>query len=292
MKKIPRDVIQQVEAHITIGAEPLLKHLVSEVEFAEKYFAYGNKLVESQDERFDFLFLSVAILKKLIHYNPNERKFWLNTDPENNIIFITFRALNHCHAEMNWDLKIPGVSHSGEPERMTDLCEYVLTHMAGFILSTSVHEFSTVEQALMESILQTSLWRAMLAMDIWCIVARSGSSDLCFQHLCVMVEILKCLESHHGRPEKVYVTVLANRLFSFLPNKHKNMVVEKYPPSSAPFAWQALNVKVLPDKLRASVTDNLLRSAISHIEKMFTHLVTVQQYNDTVSSYFTEANKK
>ena len=35
MKKVPRDVIQHIEAHITIGAEPLLKHLIPEVEFAE-----------------------------------------------------------------------------------------------------------------------------------------------------------------------------------------------------------------------------------------------------------------
>ncbi|KAJ9589874.1 hypothetical protein L9F63_017029 [Diploptera punctata] len=284
MKRVPQEVIHQVETHITIGAEPLLKHLVSEVEFAEKYFAYGNKLAEFQEDRLGFMLLSVSILKKLIHSKEDERKLWINIEPENNIIFIVFRALDHCHAEMNWDLKIAGISHSGEPERMTDLYEFVLTHMAGFILSTSAHKFVTVEQALVESLLQPSVWRAMLAMDIWCIVARSGSSDLCFQHLCVLLEILKCLVNHHGCPEKVYVTTLAHRLFSFLSNKHKNMIVEKYPPAGASFVWQALSVKVLPEKLRASVTDILLKSAISDTETIITSTATVQQYNDAVNS--------
>jgi hypothetical protein len=35
MKNVPKDVIQNVETHMTIGAEPLLAHLVAEVEFTE-----------------------------------------------------------------------------------------------------------------------------------------------------------------------------------------------------------------------------------------------------------------
>jgi hypothetical protein len=35
MKNVPKDVIQNVETHVTIGAEPLLAHLVSDVEFTE-----------------------------------------------------------------------------------------------------------------------------------------------------------------------------------------------------------------------------------------------------------------
>jgi len=35
MKNVPKDVIQNVETHLTIGAEPLLTHLTAEVEFTE-----------------------------------------------------------------------------------------------------------------------------------------------------------------------------------------------------------------------------------------------------------------
>jgi hypothetical protein len=76
------------------------------------------------------------------------------------------------HAEMSWDVQFPGVRHSGEPERMTDLYETVVTHVGGFILSASVQEFALVEQILLESIIQPIVWRALLAMDIWCLMAR------------------------------------------------------------------------------------------------------------------------
>ena len=35
MKSVPNDIIQNVETHLTIGAEPLLTHLTTEVEFTE-----------------------------------------------------------------------------------------------------------------------------------------------------------------------------------------------------------------------------------------------------------------
>ena len=60
-------------------------------------------------------------------------------------------------------------------------------------------------------------------------------------------------------------------------------MIEEYPPSSASFAWQALNVKVLPDKLKAPATETLLKTAVCYLEKMLTLPATVELYNDTVS---------
>ncbi|PSN33284.1 hypothetical protein C0J52_20683 [Blattella germanica] len=211
IKNTPQDIIQNIETHVTIGAEPLIKHLILEPEFAEKFFSLNNKLAD-ENGRLEFLFLCISILKKLIHCNQNERKLWMDSEPHNNIIFVLFRMLDHCHSEISLDLKISGVSHSGEPERMIDLYEYLTTHIAAFILSTSVFEFHLVEQVLLESILQPKVWRAMLAMDIWCIIARTGSSELCFQHMCHLAEILKCFSDHHGHLEKMYLMVLVDAL--------------------------------------------------------------------------------
>lgn len=73
---------------------------------------------------------------------------------------------------MSWDLQFPGVSHSDEPQRMTDLYEYTVTHVAAFVMSTSAQEFLSVEQILIESVMQPAVWRALLSMDVWCIMAR------------------------------------------------------------------------------------------------------------------------
>jgi hypothetical protein len=54
--------------------------------------------------------------------------------------------------------------------------------------------------------------------------------------------------------------------------------VEMFPPHTEPLVWQALNVKVLPEKLRASVTESLMRSAILHAENFLTHPASVELY--------------
>lgn len=76
------------------------------------------------------------------------------------------------HAEMSWDLQFPRVRSSDEPQGITDLYEYAVTHVAAFVLSASAQEFTSVEQILIEGVLQPSVWRALMSMDIWCIMAR------------------------------------------------------------------------------------------------------------------------
>jgi hypothetical protein len=114
-------------------------------------------------------------------------------------------------------------------------------------------------------------------LSVYCY--RSGSSELCFQQLCHLIEVRKHLAHHHGRPEKTYLTVLAGRLFSLLPNKHKVQIVEMFPPSTDPYVWQALSVKALPEKLRATVTESLVRSAILHTERFLTLPASLELYS-------------
>jgi hypothetical protein len=73
---------------------------------------------------------------------------------------------------MSWDLQFPRVRHDNEAQGITDLYEYTLTHVAAFVLSASAQEFLSVERTLIEGVLQPSVWRALLSMDIWCIMAR------------------------------------------------------------------------------------------------------------------------
>lgn len=93
---------------------------------------------------------------------------------------------------------------------------------------------------------------------------------------------MKHLVHHHGRPEKTYVAVLAGRLFPLLPNKHKVQIVEMFPPDTDLCVWQALSVKDLPEKLRATVTESLVRSAILHTEMFLTLPASPELYSHMV----------
>jgi hypothetical protein len=89
---------------------------------------------------------------------------------------------------------------------------------------------------------------------------------------------MKHLARHHGRPEKVYVIVLSGRLFSLLPDKHRAQIVEMFPPDTDLCVWQALSITALPGKLRAAVTESLVRSAIFHTERFLMLPASVELY--------------
>lgn len=52
-----------------------------------------------------------------------------------------------------------------------DLYEYVLTNLASTILRMSGDEFQKVEDHLLRNVLQPYPWRAMLAIDLWVLLA-------------------------------------------------------------------------------------------------------------------------
>jgi hypothetical protein len=74
------------------------------------------------------------------------------------------------------------------------------------------------------------------------------------------------------------VSSLCGRLFSLLPNRHKAQIVELFPPDTDLCVWQALSVKALPEKLRAAVTESLVRSSIFHTERFLVLPASVELY--------------
>lgn len=76
------------------------------------------------------------------------------------------------HSELSSDLQMPGVMYGGQPQRTVSLYENIVTYLCGFVASASPSEFLIIEKLLMENILQTNIWKALLVMDVWCILSR------------------------------------------------------------------------------------------------------------------------
>ncbi|XP_063242021.1 FIGNL1-interacting regulator of recombination and mitosis-like isoform X2 [Bacillus rossius redtenbacheri] len=241
-------ITEVVDRHAGIAAEPLVAALVSDISFAQKYFE-GIELKETGTgaSHLGTVLLSVAVLKKLIHADNNTRKFWLND--ENNIFRNVFQKVGSLHLELSWPLQIPGIMSGGEPQRMVDLYEHLLTHLAGFVMSVSVGEFPGVEGVLLENILQANAWKALLATDLWCIVARYGSADLCFQHVCQLSSVLERLPAAESRPEGVFLVSLLRRLFPLLSAKHVAVLPDVLPVPEHLGVWAVVPPALLPTRV-------------------------------------------
>nr|CAD7440570.1 unnamed protein product [Timema bartmani] len=248
-------IAQVVETHAGIAEEPLLALLVSDASFSEK-------LLQSD----------LAV-----------RKLWLDQDKNLNIIFQLFTLFGQCHGELSWPLQIPGVMLDGEPPRSVDLYETVLTHLAGFVMTVSAEQFSVIEAAMLENILQCNVWRAMLAMDLWCLVARYGSAELCFHHIIFLLRILeKFPPGGPRRPEAVFLSSLLGQLFPLLSDEHKAAVCKHFPPSQHPGLWGSLGVSCLPDALKSSVAEKLMQGVVRSLKSLVTDPPDIQLYNQLV----------
>nr|CAD7586027.1 unnamed protein product [Timema genevievae] len=187
------------------------------------------------------------------------------------------------HGELSWPLQIPGVMSDGEPPRSVDLYETVLTHLAGFVMTVSAEQFPAIEAAMLENILQCNVWRAMLAMDLWCLVARYGSAELCFHHVIFLLRILeKFPPGGPRRPEAVFLSSLLGRLFPLLSDEHKAAVCKHFPPSQHPSLWGSLGVSCLPDALKSSVAEKLMQGVAHSLKSLVTDPPDIQLYNQLV----------
>nr|CAD7401831.1 unnamed protein product [Timema poppensis] len=188
-----------------------------------------------------------------------------------------------CHGELSWPLQIPGVVSDGEPHRSVDLYETVLTHLAGFVMTVSAEQFPAIEAAMLENILQCNVWRAMLATDLWCLVARYGSAELCFHHVIFLLRILeKFPPGGPRRPEAVFLSSLLGRLFPLLSDEHKAVVCKHFPPSRHPGVWGSLGVACLPDALKSSVAETLMQGVAWSLKSLITAPPDIQLYNQLI----------
>ena len=83
--------------------------------------------------------------------------------------------------------------------------------------------FVLQEDCLLRNVLQPERPRALLAVDVWCFVARFGSAHLCRQH-CVTLSQLYLLSSSPSAASSVtfgHLRLLVARLVKFLAPEHQ-----------------------------------------------------------------------
>lgn len=93
-KSVPRKILEDVERHLTIGADPLLTCLVGEIQFIDQFFEMDLTSQETKKKRLGLLLLSTSILKKLLQCDTTIRDMWQNND--RNILSVIFKLLDNC----------------------------------------------------------------------------------------------------------------------------------------------------------------------------------------------------
>ncbi|XP_050062718.1 uncharacterized protein LOC114128039 [Aphis gossypii] len=103
-----------------------------------------------------------------------------------------------------------------------DIYEDLLINVASVILISDYNLFENVENILIENILNTEYWPALFSSDLWIIIMRYLSPDLCilqFSKLAKLYEALVVFPCFTQCPQHIYIEMLLKRHFSLVTNK-------------------------------------------------------------------------
>ncbi|KAL3171632.1 hypothetical protein MRX96_013821 [Rhipicephalus microplus] len=239
--------------HVWIAAEHLVAQLAGNSDFCA--------IVHDFDVCENYYCGYLLMLLTILDHTANISDLWLQPPGRRNIIDLVFDSMDKCVLE----LQCPPVT--GLLNWRWQSAEKVLEH------------------ALLKNVLCESHWRAFLASDVWCFVARYGSPQLCYEHVQLLVRLFKLTNNVHSKGH-ARVKQLLTRLFSFLADEHKQQLVRLHSddllilsalPSPEVMPTLSANVRQLLNKLACK---NITSVELRTLERLLCHMRSSNKAKD------------
>ncbi|XP_069167368.1 FIGNL1-interacting regulator of recombination and mitosis isoform X2 [Procambarus clarkii] len=209
------NIIKDMEQQVTTAIEPLLLHLRDDEEFIKVVLEIEQHDVETVAEEWgSYLLLIVALCV------PPSTVIYLHL---NKIIAKIFFIVEKSHSSLSLPCMMNGVMYGGRLQSKVTFYEHLLTRTCALVATLEAHHFEVLEQILVQWLLSGQPWPALLAMDIWCFVARFGSSELCKHHCSVLMDVL--LSTPPSSHQCLMTASLLSRLIPKLAPHHKQEIL-------------------------------------------------------------------
>ncbi|XP_053770502.1 FIGNL1-interacting regulator of recombination and mitosis isoform X3 [Desmodus rotundus] len=161
-----------------------------------------------------------------------------------------FCSFEQCSGELSLPVRVPGVKGEGQATAAVTLYQHVCVHLCAFIASLHPSLFPQLDAALLDAVLSANMIAAVLAVDVWCFLARYGTAELCAHHVAVVAHLIKSC------PGECYqltnLSILLRRLFFFMAPSHQVQFVQEFSPRAAENLplWQHVSLQAFPEELR------------------------------------------
>nr|XP_053631810.1 uncharacterized protein C1orf112 homolog [Cherax quadricarinatus] len=211
----PDNIKTDIEQQVMTGIEPLLLHLRDDEEFIKRVLEKEQDETETQAEEWgSYLLLLVALCL------PPSTVITLHIDL---LITKIFQTVEKSHTSLSLPCMMNDVMYGGRPQSKVTLYEHVLIHTCALVATLEAQHFEALEQVLVKWLLSGQPWPALLAIDVWCFVARFGTSELCRIHCTLLMDVLP-----HTPPfsqQHLMTASLLSRLIPKLAPHHKQEIM-------------------------------------------------------------------
>ena len=105
------------------------------------------------------------------------------------------------------------------------------------------------------NILKTNSLTSQLTCDLWCFIARYGSSQLCLSHLVLLSSLYGQLDPSVFSVQRFWLAALIGRLFSFLSAAERRAWAERFPPdeNNNLDLWTLVNLSLVKANAESSM---------------------------------------
>ncbi|XP_050724069.1 uncharacterized protein C1orf112-like isoform X2 [Eriocheir sinensis] len=214
----PDDVKTDLEHQVAVGIEPLLMHLRDDEDFIEEVRESTNEETSVVNDWGCHIQLLIAILFPLRSSI---------THHMNSIVSKIFQATDKGHASLSFPCMMDGVMFGGKPLTAVTLYEHTVMRVCAAVAAFDSQQFELLERDLVHWLLTGQTWSSLLAADVWCFIARYGTSELCKTHCVFLLEILSQTQNTPASNQHLVVAALLSRLMGKLSPSHKDVIMSE-----------------------------------------------------------------
>uniref|UniRef100_A0A8C9W3G0 Fignl1 interacting regulator of recombination and mitosis n=1 Tax=Scleropages formosus TaxID=113540 RepID=A0A8C9W3G0_SCLFO len=183
--------------------------------------------------------------------------------PRLSIFQALLQSFRGCTVERAVPVLLPGLMMNGQAQSQVTLHHHVCVQLSACLATLPAPIFPQLERALLEAVLQPDTQTAVLAVDVWCFLARYGTAELCLHHVTLTAHLLCPLESYHLS----HLGMLLRRMMFFMTPHHQVEFVETFSPQEAEnlLVWSNVLRRALSEDVRKRVEQDIVNLASSMI---------------------------
>ncbi|CAO2637494.1 Uncharacterized protein C1orf112 homolog [Lemmus lemmus] len=236
---------EEIAGTFLVLLDPLISHLLTSQPFVQAVL--DSKLDLPCELQLPQVLLLVVVMDKLCSQPKDVQTLWCTEATTRMSLFkAIFYNFERCSGELSLTAYLQGVEGKGQAEVSVTLYQHVCVHLCAFVASFHPSLFPELDAALLNAVLTTNMTTSLLAMDVWCFLARLSLQIKSCPGECIQLTNL---------------SVLLKRLFFFMTPPHQAEFIRRFSPEKVDNLplWQCISFQALSADLRKQAACNVIR---------------------------------
>ena len=276
-----QSAVPSMSEETTTLLPPVIEPLIGLLESNSEYAAFLSKkrLKISEQDGHAYLQLLLQLCRRFHVLSEGVQDTWMEktssaADSSASCLLLdaVFDAVESAYASLALPMRVDASFIKGKASESISFYEFVCIELSIFIARLPAKHFASLERLLLRHVLSARPQCAVLAIDLWCFVARWGNAQLCLSHVRLLTDLLTSPVAKSTHPGYGHACCLLRRIFPLLAEEHQAKFIETHSPASNPnnlVLWKDVG---MPSNQRQSLVEACF-DVITAPKKQCVHLL-------------------